>query len=141
MIEYYESSEDAPFQNWHKFNHFLALKTGTGDEPIDLVNHVDRAIGYINSKDDASSIKELSNLKLAYHYMIKEVSLSAYANACMIKSIDGKVCNGITQKELDYKVELLKELKLSNGSIKDKASLIKKKLIHKLKSIILKAKI
>lgn len=134
-IEYYESSEDAPFQNWHKFNSFIGLKTAVGDDPNDMHTHINRAIGYANSADIESCIKELSNLRMNISYMQKERGILPYAMACMIKTIDGKESSGITQKELDAKVEILKSLQISQRSLKNRVFALKKKLITKLKSI------
>lgn len=136
LIEYYESSETAPYRRWQKFLKYLNKKDETGDEPLDIFKRADRSVAYIGAGNTDAAIKEISNLKLAYSHMVNEVGLSAMANAVMIKSINGVLCDDITTGGLQNTIDKLDGT--SKREIDEKNQLIKKKSWRNLKSITLK---
>ena len=161
-VEYYDSIEDLPIVRFHKYNKMLLVDAGLGSDLTDIDSHVERAIAFIKTQKKEQAIGELLNLRKNVFFVQMNLSPKHLAFAALVKSIDGKECNDLSDDGLRKVVELLsdctkgqidKELEESkkkvdaelvayfpamfdNAEIKEYYNLMKKRVVATLDAII-----
>lgn len=127
VIEYYDSAETYPYKRGQKYYKFMAQDSEIGDKPLDLVKRLDRALVYNEASDKESVATELSNLRMAFNYMINEYSPIGAAAAISVKSIDGQRCDDVTTDGLEATLQKLSDIGLTEEDIRNQVETIKKK--------------
>lgn len=127
IIEYYEDAETYPYKRSQKFYKFLSQDQEIGDKPLDLFKRIDNATAYYKADNKDAGDIELSNLRLAYNYMVNEYSPIGAAMAISVKSIDGVLCNDITTDGLEKTLQKLSDIGITYEDVINKVTEIKKK--------------
>lgn len=113
-VMFYDSVEDLPVVQFHRYSKFLLVESGIGDTIQDIDRHITRIINFLDDKKKA--YQELLNLRQCLYFVANEQDIHNKSTLCLIKSIDGKdwsdfsdsgldelylMFNGDNQKELD----------------------------------------
>jgi hypothetical protein len=106
-VEYYDSIDDLPIVRFHKYNKMLLVDAGLGSDLTDIDSHVERAIAFIKTKKPDQAIGELLNLRKNVFFVQMNLSPKHLAFAALVYSIDGKVCNDLSDDGLKKVVETL----------------------------------
>lgn len=105
-IEMYDNIEQLPVARYHKFNKMMLLASGVGSDMSDIFSHIDKAIRYCRKNPD-DAIKELQNLAQAIELIKNEVSPRHLAFCALVKTIDGELCEDISDDGLQQTLKKL----------------------------------
>lgn len=111
-LVFYDSVEDLPIVQFHKYSRYLLVESGIGDNINDIDKHITRILNFFNDKKKMQ--QELMNLRQCLYVIATEQDLHNKATLCLVRSVDGKVWG-------DFSDSGLEELyKMVNGaSVKD----------------------
>lgn len=98
-IEIYDSIDSLPVSRFHKYNKMLLVDAGIGSDLADFDSHVERAIRFCKTKPDLAAT-ELENLRQNVYFIQSELSPKHLAFCVLIKSVDGKECDDISDESL-----------------------------------------
>lgn len=87
-IVFYDSVEDLPVTQFHRYSKFLLVEGGIGDTIQDIDRHITRIINFLNNPKKAH--QELLNLRQCLYLVATEQDIHYKATLCLIKSVDGK---------------------------------------------------
>lgn len=130
-LDIYDSIDDMPVVRFHKFNRYLLVDSGIGATVSDVDKHLSRTIEFLHQGDNVNAVKELENLRQGIHLVEQGISPKGYAFAVLVKAIDGKDLDDISDDGLKAVMD-----KLPNMTIKELSSLIeesKKKIDTELR--------
>ena len=96
----YDSIDELPMVRFHRFNKMLLVDAGVGSEIGDFDAHIERAVRYIRNNDRDSAAKELDNLRQNVFLILSEQSTKDLSFACLVKEIDGKPCDDLSDEGL-----------------------------------------
>lgn len=111
-LVFYDSVEDLPIVQFHRYSKFLLVESGIGDNINDIDKHITRILNFFNDKKKMQ--QELMNLRQCLYVIATEQDLHNKATLCLVRSVDGRVWE-------DFSDSGLEELyKMVNGaSVKD----------------------
>lgn len=113
-VIFYDSVEDLPVTQFHRYSKFLLVEGGIGDTIQDIDRHITRIINFLN--DTKKAYQEILNLRQCLFLVASEQDVHNKATLCLVKSVDGKdwtdfsdsgldelynLLNGATQRELN----------------------------------------
>lgn len=136
-VEYFDSIDDLPIVRHHRFNEFIAVKSGIGSTVEDVDNHISGIVQMVNRGDKEQAINKLFNMGQSMKFAIQNVDPMSMAFACLVNKINGVEMNDTTDHGLNKVVGMLSEIRISYGMIKSIIEFVKKKLKKKRKSISL----
>lgn len=124
-FELYDSIESMPIVRFHKYNKMLLIDAGIGSDLGDFDRHIERALIYIRAKDTNKAANELENLRQNVYFIQSNISPKNIAFAVLVKSIDGKPTNDLSDEALKEVCEALsgaskEELTEQTESVKKK---------------------
>ena len=125
-VEIYDSIDELPIQRFQKYNKYMLIDSGVGSDLNDIMNHVGRAIIYIE-KNPNMARAELENMRQALYLVSEEMSPKYMAFAVLVKKIDGKEMNDLTDLGLKKVLDILQNAK--KRWLDDILNTVKKKLI------------
>lgn len=96
----YNSIDELPMERFHRYNKMLLVDAGVGSDISDFDTHIERVVRYIRKGDNENGAKELDNLRQNVYLIMSEQSASDMSFACLVRSIDGEVCNDISEEGL-----------------------------------------
>lgn len=129
VVEIYDSIEDLPVVRWHKYNKYMLYESGIGSDLESICSHCDRIARYINS-DPAKALQEVENMRQNLYFIDYEVMPKHSAFAALIKSVDGKLCDDLSDHGLRATFMLISDGGI--GEIEHKIASIKKKITEEL---------
>jgi len=135
IVEYFDSIDDLPIKRHHRFNEFIALKSGIGSTVNDVDEHIMGLVQMVNRGDKEMAINKLLNMGQSLKFAIENVDPQSMAFAVLVNKIDGKETSDISDHGLNKVIGLLSEIKISYSMIKSIVEFVKKKLKKKRKSI------
>jgi hypothetical protein len=116
-IELYDNIEDLPMRRFHKYNKYLLVDSGVGSGIADFDRHIEKAVRFISKKPE-QAITELNNLRQSVYLALNEVSPRMLSFAALVKSIDGKECDDLSDDGLKAVADELKEVTVAEFSSK-----------------------
>lgn len=129
-IEQYDSIEDLPMTRYQKFNKFLLIDAGLGSDVEHFAEHANRIAAFIRQDKKEDALKEVRNLTQCVQLVASEVSPAFLAFAALIKSIDGKPVDDLSETGLAKIAETISDIPA--GVMFAKLSELKKKLEFEL---------
>lgn len=126
LLKVYDSIEELPIVRHHKFNKLMLIDAHIGADIADFDAHLERVFRYMQEGKNDLAQKELMVLRQNIFFIQTEVSPKHLAFAALIKSIDGKENNDLTDEALKSVIA-----KISDVSVGDLDTIIsesKKKL-------------
>lgn len=130
-VELYDSIESMPIVRFHKYNKMLLIDAGIGSDLGDFDRHIERALIYIRGKDTSKAVSELENLRQNVYFIQSGISPKNIAFAVLVKSIDGKPTNDLSDEALKEICETLSGA--SKEELTEQAESVKKKIDEELK--------
>ena len=130
-VELYDSIEDLPIMRFHKYNKMLLVDAGVGSDLSDFDRHVEKVIRYLNSPTPNMATVELENMRQNIYFIQSEVSPRHLAFAVLVKSINGKPRNDLSDDGLQQTISLFKDV--ANSEITAQLEAVKKKIDDELR--------
>lgn len=130
IVEMYDSIEDLPISRFHKYQKLLLIDSGIGGSIADFDKRIEKARRYlIDNKPNMAEI-ELQNMRQCFYMMQEEISPKHLAFVALIKTIDGKEYNEITDDSLKETMSILNDTRY--GDLADLMDSVKKKIDSEL---------
>lgn len=99
-VTFYDAIAELPITRFHVYNKMLLVDSGVGSDITDFDSHVERVMAFLKKKDNESAIKEMQNLRQNIYLIQQALSPKHMAFAALIKEIDGKPCDNISDDGL-----------------------------------------
>lgn len=125
-VEVYDSIEEMPITRWHKYQKYALIESGIGSDLSAIDGHLQRVSAFIKKGDGESAVKEMENLRQSIFFIQQGVSPKLMSAICLIKSIDGKPNDDLTEEGIKHTIE--KITKVPNGVIAALYEVAKKKM-------------
>ena len=106
-ITYFDAISELPITRFHVYNKMLLVDSGVGSDITDFDSHAERIIAFLQKKDIESAIKEMQNLRQNLYLIQQTLSPKHMAFAALIKEIDGKPCDNISDDGLKETLAVL----------------------------------
>lgn len=130
-VDLYDSIEDLPIMRFHKYNKMLLVDAGVGSDLSDFDRHIEKVIRYLNSPTPNMATVELENMRQNIYFIQSEVSPRHLAFAVLVKSINGKPRNDLSDDGLQQTMSLFKDV--ANSEIIAHLEAVKKKIDDELR--------
>lgn len=127
----YDSIDELPMLRFHKYNKMLLVDAGVGSDLSDFDRHIEKVIRYLNSPTPNMAIVELENMRQNIYFIQSEVSPRHLAFAVLVKSINGKPRNDLSDDGLQQTMSLFKDV--ANSEITAHLEAVKKKIDDELR--------
>ena len=128
-VELYNSIDELPMLRFHKYNKMILIDSGIGSDLSDFDSHIDKTIRYIGKNPELASI-ELENMRQNVFFIQNNISPKHLAFAVLIKSVNGKEYNDISDDGLKHTLSLFDNV--SNGELTAQMEAVKKKIDEEL---------
>ena len=126
----YTSIEELPVVRFHKYNKCLLLDAGIGSDLTALDGHIERVVQFIKQNKREEAGTELENLRQNVFMMMQEMSPRMMAFACLVKEIDGKDADDMSDDGLQRIVGMLSDVPV--GEMTAQMDAVKKKIDDEL---------
>ena len=110
------------------------IASEVGETIADYDKRMGRAIVYLKNNDTANAAKELQNCRQGVFNALEEYTPTGLALACMVKSINGKQCDDLTNEGLNSVIDALSKQGYTRAHLVANIERLKKKLKMSLKS-------
>lgn len=130
-VEIYDSIEDLPIMRFHKYNKMLLVDAGVGSDLADFDRHIEKAIRYASGTAPGLAVAELQNLRQNVYFIQSEISPRNLAFAVLVKSVNGKPRNDLSDDGLQQTMNLFKDV--ANSEITAQLEAVKKKIDDELR--------
>ena len=127
----YDSIDELPMLRFHKYNKMLLVDAGVGSDLSDFDRHIEKVIRYLNSPTPNMATVELENMRQNIYFIQSEVSPRHLAFAVLVKSINGKPRNDLSDDGLQQTISLFKDV--ANSEITAHLEAVKKKIDDELR--------
>lgn len=129
-VELYDAIEELPIMRFHRYNKMLLVDAGIGSDLADFDRHVEKAIRLINAKTPDLAAVELENLRQNVYFIQSNLSPRHLAFAVLVKSINGRPCNDLSDDGLQKIIEQFADI--PNDEITAQLEAVKKKIDEEL---------
>ena len=129
-VRLYDSIEELPMVRFHKYNRMLLVDAGIGSDISDLDAHLERVVRYIRKGDNENAAKEMENMRQNVYIILQGQNLRHLSFACLVYSIDGQMCNDLSEEGLRQVLERLSGAKKKD--ITEAYDSVKKKIDDEL---------
>lgn len=109
VIEVYSSIEELPIFRYHKFNKCMLIDSGIGSDLNDVNNAITKAQTLIGANDLENANIVLNNLRNCLFQINEELSPKHLAFVALIKSINGKETNDLSDEGLKKTLSLIND--------------------------------
>lgn len=132
-VEIYDSIETLPIINFQKYNKFILVDSLIGSDLADVTTAINRAIKYLGAERTDLAITQLQNVISCVSLISQEISPKYLAFAALVKSVNGKINNDLSDAGLHALMRSLTEvktpkLKLTHNMVVTLMEKVKKKL-------------
>lgn len=129
-IELYDGIEELPITRFHAFNKMLLIDAGIGSDLQEFDNHIEKIIRYNRSKQPELVEVEIDNLRQNVYFVQNGISPRNLAFCALVKSVDGKIYDDITESGLKRVLELLNDI--TQADVTASLEAVKKKIDEEL---------
>lgn len=129
----YESIESMPILRKNAFDRYAMLDAGIGSGLEDIDNHISIVSQYITKGMEEEAKKELLNYRQNLFFALEQISPKNMSFVPLIKSINGKRIDDISEVNAKKILEDLNKKGLTYGALNGAVERVKKKLKAKLK--------
>lgn len=88
LVEFYDSIEDLPISQFHKYSKWVLVACGVGDSIADIDAHLGKIIEFL-SVDINKAHRELLNMRQCLYMVLNEQDIRQKAVLCLVRSVDG----------------------------------------------------
>ena len=107
QVMLYNSIDELPIVRFHRYNKMLLVDAGIGSDISDFDQHIERAMRFFRKGDAKNGTQELDNMRQCVYMIMQEQGIKDLSFACLIKEIDGKACDDISDDGLNATLHLL----------------------------------
>lgn len=132
VVRVYDSIDEMPIVNFHKYNKYLLIDSGIGSDADDIDAHITRVAKFIKANNNKKALQELQNMRQNMYMVNNEISPKYLAFAALIHSIDGKEVNDLSDDGLKKLLQDLKDIK--HSKVIDFLLWLKKKVTSELET-------
>lgn len=125
-ITYYDSINELPVTRFHVYNKMLLIDSGIGSNITDFDSHIERTMAFLAEKKTEEAQLELQNIRQNVYLIQNQLSPKHLAFAAIVKEVDGKPCEDISDEGLKATMKLYEDLTI--GSLDDELESAKKKI-------------
>lgn len=111
-VVFYDSSEDLPVKQFHRYSKYILVEGGIGDTIQDIDRHIGRIINFLDDKKKA--YQELLNLRQCLYIIATEQDVRHKATLCLVKSIDGEDWADFSDEGLKHLYDLVADESVRN---------------------------
>lgn len=111
-VVFYDSVEDLPVVQFHRYSKFLLVEGGIGDTINDIDRHISRILQFAN--DRKKWTQEVLNLRHCLYVVATEQDIHCKATLCLIKAVDGDDWKDFSDNGLDRLYELVNGVSLKD---------------------------
>lgn len=129
-VELYDGIDELPILRFHKYNKLLLIDAGVGSDLADWDAHIEKVIRYCRTGKTDLAERELDNTRQNVYFIQSGISPKHLAFCALIKSIDGKPYDDLTDDGLQKTLELFAEA--TTGEITAQLEAVKKKIDEEL---------
>lgn len=129
-VVFFDSIEELPIRRFHRYNKMVLLDSGIGSDLNDIDTHISRTIAFIAKDEKDEAVNEMQNLRQNIYFIHSNISPHMLACATLIKSIDGKECDDLSDDGLKATIELLADVPY--GELTTQFREVKKKITDEL---------
>jgi len=126
----YNSIDELPIVRFHRYNKCLLIDAGLGSDLSAVDGHIERAVRYINGGHKQEAATEMENIRQTIYMIIHGMSPKHLAFAALVKEIDGKACDDISDEGLKRTLEMLSDVPVKEMTAESEA--VKKKIDEEL---------
>lgn len=122
----YDAPEDMPVVRFHKFSKYMLIESGVGSDMAAVDRHIAKLIA-LNTKGDRDDLDtELRNMRQCMAMMYEGFDGKSLALASLVKSVDGKARDDISEEGLRETAKMFSEVSI--GRLTEWLLGIKKKI-------------
>jgi hypothetical protein len=133
-VEFYDSVNELPSERYHKFNTYCLLYMGIGADAEDMQKHYSDMLQALHRKDLDRLGKMLQNYMYCLHLITEHIDLPSMAVACLVKSINDKEVNDVSEENLKRVAKRITQAK-KRQMVVNLFKVLKKKLRMRSRSI------
>lgn len=104
-LVFYDSVEDLPIVQFHRYSKFLLVESGIGDNINDIDKHITKIINFFGDRKKMQ--QELMNLRQCLYIIATEQDIHNKATLCLVRSVDGKDWTDFSDSGLDQLYKLV----------------------------------
>lgn len=122
----YDAPEDMPIVRFHKFSKYMLIESGVGSDMAAMDRHIAKLIA-LNTKGNRDELDtELRNMRQCMAMMYEGFDGKSLALASLVKSVDGKARDDISEEGLRETAKMFSEVSI--GRLTEWLLGIKKKI-------------
>ena len=106
-VELYDSIEDLPIVRFHKYQKYLLISSGIGDDLTAFDLRAEKIRQYIIKQQTEKALKELSNMRQCVFFVQNETEIKNKALACLVSKIDGYPFDDLSDAGLQKVIDIL----------------------------------
>lgn len=126
----YNSIDELPIIRFHRYNKMLLIDAGLGGDLSSIDGHIERAVRFINGGHKQEAATEMENIRQTIYLILQDMNPKHLAFAALVKEIDGKPCEDISDDGLRRTLELLSDVTVKDMTAESEA--VKKKIDDEL---------
>ncbi len=111
-LELFDSIDELPIVNFHKFNKYMLVDSGIGSDINDINAHISKINAFMDKGELDHAKNELENLRRSLYMVSEENNVKHLSYMFFIKSIDGKSFDDISDSNIKATHDLLNKEKL-----------------------------
>lgn len=124
-LKVYDSIDELSILRFHKYNKFLLVDVGLGDNMNDVDTHIVKAMRMVKNDPDAA-LQELQNLRQNIYLINSELSAKNYAFCCLVSEVNGNPFTDFGDDSIKGLLKILEDAKQSELTAQLEA--VKKKI-------------
>lgn len=109
-IEIFDDIENLPIKRFHKFNKMMLIDSNVGGDLTDIEKHIYKTKIFIKKNEKENAFKELDNLRQNLYFLQNEISPKNLSFAVLVKSVNGKECEDISEEGLKNTLKLIENI-------------------------------
>lgn len=109
-LEIYDSIDELPMARFHRYNKMMLIDANIGSDLAAIDKHIERVKAFITARKNESAITELDNLRQSVFFAQNNVTPRSMAFAALVKSINGRPCDDLTDEGLQKVVDKIADL-------------------------------
>lgn len=130
-VELYDSIEELPIVRFHKYSKMSLIDAGIGSDIADFDRHIGKAVALAKGKNPSDAAVEIENLRQSVYFIQNNLSPKYLSFAALVKSIDGRPCDDLSDEGLKKVVDELSQA--PHGKITALLDAVKKKMEEELR--------
>lgn len=128
----YDDISELSIVRYSAFNKYMLIDSGIGTDMDSVASHLKKAMLYVNDNPD-QTLGELKNMLQNIYFISERFNPEYLSFACLVKKLDGRDCDDLSEEGLKEVLDKLKEAK--HVSIIEALAKVKKKLMTSYSSI------